>query len=80
MDYRAQAEQDSKGRRRRVCEDAGPFECAEEGCPAAVLSCDALASGEMCDLAFLSIWTKPPPGTERQSVHELCPKACSRCG
>ena len=72
-------EHEATEERRRKCQDAGPFVCAEEGCPEPVLSCEALATGEMCALAFKAIWTTPPPGTERQRVQDFCPKACGQC-
>lgn len=62
------------------CSDAGPWQCTEEGCPEAVLSCEMLASYGLCEKQFGHVWERPPAADlASQRIAALCPLACGTC-
>ena len=63
-----------------ACEDGGPWECAEDGCPSSSLGCDDLARMRACASTFGDIWSAPPADlVGKDLVPERCPHACGRC-
>lgn len=62
-----------------TCEDGGPWECAEDGCPAPTLDCSVLAGLGACASTFAEVWSRPPSATFEKEIAELCPRACGRC-
>jgi len=59
------------------CEDAGPWPCAEEGCPTPTISCSSLS--KTCEHRFSDVWKSPPEGFADRFIYDSCPVTCGRC-
>ena len=62
-----------------ICLDAGPWPCAERGCPAPSISCRLLAQDGVCELRFSEVWEAPPAGLARTKIGEVCRRSCNTC-
>ena len=62
-----------------ACRDAGPWPCAERGCPAPSISCQLLAQDGVCRLHFSEVWQEPPAGLANTKIGEVCRRSCNAC-
>ena len=62
------------------CIDAGPWACAEAGCPSDPLGCPGLAKLGLCGNTFGEVWDVAPEGVgAEQLIMSQCPSACGKC-
>ena len=62
-----------------ACEDQGPWECKEQGCPFPIMKCAELADLGACGWRFSEIWKSPPAGTKNSLIRDKCPRSCKQC-
>ena len=59
--------------------DAGPWPCAEDGCPSPSVSCATLSEHDFCEFTFDAVWDAPPPAVAGRQILELCARSCGEC-
>ena len=58
--------------------DAGPWPCAEDGCPSPSVSCATLSEHDFCEFTFDAVWDAPPPEVANRKISELCARSCEQ--
>ena len=62
-----------------ACLDAGPWPCAEAGCPTPTVGCALLAQEGVCGKLFSAMWNSPPEGMANEKIANHCRESCDRC-